>query len=226
MALTYSHRAQTSVGTCSCARQLLLCPNCRFPTARNLGHCKRRRRVFNCRNRPGAEPQVFAFSSAALVTFSGTSLEESGIVRGRCPILPGASEPGHFQDLLAEAEEDDDQDYTVSLSAESDIVVLDGSYDYYSDVEFDILPPAFAVVRTPAEFQAALRVGAFHILVKEHLDMTDSPTEPDLVGLEGLNSAVGRVLNTTRSIVVRALSQRHIDCLRLPRRHSAVEVGE
>lgn len=187
---------------CRCGRKLRQCPACRFPSARNLGHCKRSKKVLNCRKGPGGQVQAFAFARAAEDVFADTAFEDSGIVRGRCPILPSAAEPGHFEELLAESELDEEPDYTES-DYEYNIVLDGNSYQYYGDGDYEIRPPEFVAVATPAEFQAALRVGAFHILVKEHLDMTDAPTEPDLIGLEGLNSAVGRVLNTTRSIVVR-----------------------
>lgn len=183
-----------------CGRKLRQCPACRFPSARNLGHCKRSKKVLNCRKGPGGQVQAFAFARAAEDVFADTAFEDSGIVRGRCPILPSAAEPGHFEELLAESELDEEPDYTES-DYEYNIVLDGNSYQYYGDGDYEIRPPEFVAVATPAEFQAALRVGAFHILVKEHLDMTDAPTEPDLIGLEGLNSAVGRVLNTTRSIV-------------------------
>lgn len=51
--------------------------------------------------------------------------------------------------------------------------------------------------------------GVKHILITEHLDMTDSQTEPDLdEKVQGLDRAIGRVRETTRSIGVRSLLSR------------------
>lgn len=59
-------------------------------------------------------------------------------------------------------------------------------------------------VDSPGMFQDAMHNGIRHILLTEHLDMTESPTEPDLdAETQGLDMAIGRLRETTRSIGVR-----------------------
>ena len=113
-----------------------------------------------------------------------------------------------LEDALPGEPEAGDDDYTFpppftvnGLLFPGDVELDEGSYDYGGAGE--IPPPVHLGVTTAQEFQEALQVGALHITIMEHLDMTESPVEADLLGLEGLNTAVGRVLNTTRSITVR-----------------------
>lgn len=81
-----------------------------------------------------------------------------------------------------------------------DRYIYESNYDYAGE---DLDHPEFAEVATPEDFQEALGAGAQHILITAHLDMRQSPYAPDLDGVEALNKAVGRVQNTTLSIVVR-----------------------
>eukprot|EP00892_Ulva_mutabilis_P000465 jgi/Ulvmu1/10419/UM062_0015.1 len=61
--------------------------------------------------------------------------------------------------------------------------------------------PKFLAVATPGKFQDAIRAGVQHILITEHLDMTNSPTEQDMdPEVQALNRGVGRLWETTRSI--------------------------
>lgn len=65
----------------------------------------------------------------------------------------------------------------------------------------------FIAAATPGRFQDAMRAGVEHILLMEHLDMTRSPTEPDMdEQAEALDTAIGRLQETTKSIGVRAVA--------------------
>ena len=180
-----------------------MCPLCRYPgptrTVLATGHCKRDGRVRNCRRRPENSQSAFAISTRP----DTNGLSISNIVLGRCLALPGIVS---FEDALPGGLADGDADYIFAFPEyvngvliPVDVELDEGSYDY----DGEIPPPAHFGVKTAEEFQEALHAGALHITILERLDMTDSPVEPDLVGLEGLNAAVGRVLNTTRSITVR-----------------------
>lgn len=62
----------------------------------------------------------------------------------------------------------------------------------------------FLAASTPDKFQAAVRAGIKHILITDHLDMTESPREPDAdPEAQALNNGVARVRETTQSIGVR-----------------------
>ena len=67
-------------------------------------------------------------------------------------------------------------------------------------------PGLFAEVATAEAFQVALENGVEHILLTAHLDMLSSPFAPDVVGVEALNKAIGRVLDSTKSIAVCVLN--------------------
>ena len=83
--------------------------------------------------------------------------------------------------------------------ADSPTYLNDSGYEYYDAGPDDF----FVSVRTPKEFQAALEAGVRHIVLTAHLDMRQSPSPPRIKGKESLNNAVGRLEDTTVSIVVR-----------------------
>eukprot|EP00892_Ulva_mutabilis_P000468 jgi/Ulvmu1/10421/UM062_0017.1 len=60
----------------------------------------------------------------------------------------------------------------------------------------------FFAAAAPGTFQDAIWAGVRHIVLTDHMDMTASPTAPDMDHeVEALNAAIGRVQFTTRSIV-------------------------
>lgn len=127
-----------------------------------------------------------------------------GIGPAECPSIHALSSPGGF-DLPADFTYDDGSDYEEEDVAEED--VSDGYAFEDRSLEFEMRlfqPPAFAAVSTPGELRRALRRGVNHIVLIQHMDLIDAKTEPDLPRqMEALDNAVGRVLNTTLSIVVR-----------------------
>lgn len=116
---------------------------------------------------------------------------------GDCPSIHAATWPGHFD--LPDSNEYAGGDYTEEDVNPEDVLDAFG----YDEGILASIPPEFAAVSTPDEFQAALRAGVNHIVLKAHLDMIDSTPEPDLQRVEALDGAIGRVLNTTLSIMVR-----------------------
>lgn len=97
-------------------------------------------------------------------------------------------------------EEPEEADYTETLPGDESVVIVP---DPIGDVD------AFAAVATAEELQEALVRGTNHILITAHLDATDVEPVEDLEMREALNSAVGRVQNTTLSISVRCPPCQH-----------------
>lgn len=114
--------------------------------------------------------------------------------------------------LPADFAYDDEGDYEEEVVAEGDL--SDGYAFEDRSTQFESLllrPPVFAAVSTPEELRKALQAGVNHIVVIKHMDLINARTEPDLPRqMEALDNAVGRVLNTTLSIVVRPLHIRRI----------------
>jgi len=114
--------------------------------------------------------------------------------------------------LPADFAYDDEGDYEEEVVAEGDL--SDGYAFEDRSTQFESLllrPPVFAAVSTPEELRKALQAGVNHILVIKHMDLINARPEPDLPRqMEALDNAVGRVLNTTLSIVVRPLHIRRL----------------
>lgn len=169
------------------------CPRCSFPSRRSVvGHCKKtinkKPLMFNCTRRTGTKG-------------SGTplSIADSVIGSAQCPAIHAVGWPGHFDE--PPNTEEYSGDYYLSPGEtpgeapwEADVL------DYFT---YEDYTPQFVAVATPDEFQEALRVGAKHILIENHLNMTASTPVPDKPReVEALDNAIGRLSNTTLTIVV------------------------
>lgn len=120
---------------------------------------------------------------------------------GECPSIHALALPGHLG-LSPDFDDYADGDYEVER-VELDYVV--DAFGYNDDI-VQFVAPEFATVSTRGELRRRLRQGVSHIVVTQHLDLINAQTEPDLPKeFEALNNAVGRVKNTTLSIVVRPL---------------------
>lgn len=75
-----------------------------------------------------------------------------------------------------------------------------------ANVESSIPNKHFVSVTSAKELQEAGRAGVAHIVVQAHLDLVGLRSEPDLRHKVALDSAVIRVRQSTRSIVVRTSS--------------------
>ena len=62
-----------------------------------------------------------------------------------------------------------------------------------------------AIVQTPRELLRALRAGAEHVQIQQHLDLREEPGVPDPTG-GGYTNKMAVLLSSTKSIRVRALS--------------------
>lgn len=149
-----------------------------------MGHCKSNDgsglKIFPCTERLGSTKKGLPKSVA-----------RATITEDECPNIHAASWPGHF---------DTDGDGDI----DSDYVELVDYSDVFEPFNYDDYTPQFRAVTTPGELQAALKEGTKHIVIKAHLDMTRSPTEPDMPSeIEALDNAIGRVSKTTLSITVR-----------------------
>lgn len=167
-------RACGSLCSLDCKDRIPKCPRCAFKGS--VGHCKQKMKRFNCPNPLGKKRPP------------PNSISDGAIGAADCPSLLALGRPGRF--MIDDGQVNYAQSYDLEEGEE-------GQYDY------DEYEPEFAAVGTPDELQDALRAGTNHIVITAHLDMTASTPEPDLNKLEALNSAIGRVSNTTLSIVVR-----------------------
>lgn len=188
------HQQRRAVHLYRCIPKLPFCPVCRFPNGGRSGHCKKGGLLRTCaRRNAAATPSRFVVSQGL-----------GSIGPAECPSIHAQATPGSF-DLPQEFAYYDDGDY------DEEEVPEDNVFDAFPFEEPDPSIPRttlFASVSTPEEFQTALREGVIHIVVTQHLDMVDSETEPDLQPpIEALNNAVGRLSNTTLSIVVRSAVQ-------------------
>ena len=160
-----------------------------------LGHCRRGGKLQNCRR--GRESRV---NSASVPTRFVAADGFGAIGPGECPSIHAQAMPGHFG-VSPDFDDHADGDY------EEERVPLDEVFDAFGYEEgfLQFIPREFAAVSDGRQLQRALQDGVNHIVVTQHLDLIDTRTVPDLPEeFLGLDSAVGRVLNTTLSIVVRA----------------------
>ena len=115
-----------------------------------------------------------------------------------CPSIHASTLPGHFSISPDYA----DGDYEVETVEVGYVVNAFG----YSD-DIDIVPfaaPEFATVSDSRGLQRELQVGTTHIMVTQHMDLTQVSL-PDLpTQFLTLDDPAVRVLNTTLSIAVRS----------------------
>lgn len=163
---------------CSCVKEMPKCPRCRFPKGRGNGHCKSKTR--------GTKK---LFNCRKLVFIGGDG--------------------GDYEDVGDEGNEGNEgnEGFDPDYSENADELEYSGvDYDGPTYAYYDAGPDDFIqTVRTPKAFQAALKAGVRHIVIAAHLDMRKSPSPPKIKGRESLNNAVGRLKDTTVSIVVRLL---------------------
>eukprot|EP00892_Ulva_mutabilis_P000473 jgi/Ulvmu1/10426/UM062_0022.1 len=175
-------------GSQTCDRRLPVCSRCTFPGRQELGHCKKERRVFNCRRRgSGArsvqQARVLAENNAMTAVFA------------MCPSVHAASWPGHqlVDPVAYYAADYEYQDVPNEYVSDE----FQRTFESFNTTD---IPPEFVAVATPAEYQDALRAGVNHIRLTAHLDMVDSPPVRNCRNRVCLDSAVGRVQPTTLSV--------------------------
>ena len=179
---------------CRCRRRFQGCPRCGFAGSKqNLGHCRKRGNLFNCLRsletrvaRPSERPRFVATDGFG------------AIGPAECPSI-------HAQGLRGHSDVSPDYIDYVNGDYDYERVPQDNVFDGFGYEEgfLQFIPPAFAAVSNGRELQRALRDGASHIVVTQHLDLIDTRTVPDLPEEKlSLDHAVGRVKNTTLSIVV------------------------